>query len=142
MPSSDWYKRYEFKIQDHRLPKKKEERNNLAIEIAADGFYLLDRIYSESTPLWLRQIEAVEIWRQVWVQQFYLDLNQNIELRNQKNCPPPAILINSPYETEARAGNKRTQTWMGYKVHLSETCDEDSPHLITYVETHFPHVKM
>ena len=25
--------------------------------------------------------------------------------------------------------------WTGYKVHLSETCDEDAPHLITYVET-------
>ncbi len=24
---------------------------------------------------------------------------------------------------------------MGYKVHLSETCDEDAPHLITYIET-------
>ncbi len=32
-------------------------------------------------------------------------------------------------------GNKRTREWTGYKVHLSETCDEDSPHLITYVET-------
>ncbi len=135
VPSSDWYKRYEFKIQDNRLPKNKDERNHLAVEIAADGFYLLDLIYSESTPSWLSQIEAVEILRQVWLQQFYLDPQQNIELRNQKNCPPPAILINSPYETEARAGNKRTQTWMGYKVHLSETCDRDSPHLITYVET-------
>ena len=25
--------------------------------------------------------------------------------------------------------------WTGYKVHLSETCDEDAPHLITHVET-------
>ncbi len=135
VPSSDWYKRYEFKIQDNRLPKNKNERNQLAVEMGADGFYLLNQIYSEFTPSWLGQIEAVEILRQVWLQQFYLDPHQNIELRTQKNCPPPAILINSPYETEARAGNKRTQTWMGYKVHLSETCDQDAPHLITYIET-------
>ena len=25
--------------------------------------------------------------------------------------------------------------WAGYKVHLTETCDEDLPHLITHVET-------
>ena len=25
--------------------------------------------------------------------------------------------------------------WVGYKVHLSETCDEDHPHLITQVTT-------
>jgi transposase len=30
---------------------------------------------------------------------------------------------------------KRETTWYGYKVHLTETCDEDSPHLITHVHT-------
>ncbi len=25
--------------------------------------------------------------------------------------------------------------WTGYKVHISETCDDDQPHLITHVET-------
>jgi len=25
--------------------------------------------------------------------------------------------------------------WVGYKVHFTETCDEDFPHLITHVET-------
>src|SRR5258708_16673575 len=25
--------------------------------------------------------------------------------------------------------------WIGYKVHFTETCDEDSVHLITHVET-------
>src|SRR5207302_7950528 len=26
-------------------------------------------------------------------------------------------------------------SWVGYKVHLTETCDDDSPHLLTHVET-------
>jgi transposase len=30
---------------------------------------------------------------------------------------------------------KRSTVWTGYKVHLTETCDEDLPHLITHVET-------
>lgn len=78
---------------------------------------------------------AVEILRQVWIQQFYFDDSGSIQLRKAADCPPSAILINSPYDPDARGGNKRTQTWTGYKVHLSETCDEDAPHLITYVET-------
>ncbi|MCB0014774.1 MAG: transposase, partial [Anaerolineales bacterium] len=30
---------------------------------------------------------------------------------------------------------KRNVSWMGYKVHLTETCDDDQVHLITHVET-------
>ena len=51
---------------------------------------------------------AVEILRQVWIQQFYLDESGSIQLRKTPNCPPPAILINSPYDPDARGGNKRT----------------------------------
>jgi len=36
---------------------------------------------------------------------------------------------------EARYGIKRTTTWTGYKVHLTETCEEDHPNLITHVAT-------
>ncbi len=58
-----------------------------------------------------------------------------LKLRESSNCPPPARLINSPYDPDAHLGNKRSLTWTGYKIHLSETCDEDAPHLITHVET-------
>ena len=30
---------------------------------------------------------------------------------------------------------KHTTSWVGFKVHLTETCEQDSPHLITHVET-------
>lgn len=107
---------------------------SLAVLFGRDGLYLLDTIYGSSNSDWLRQIEAVEILRQVWIQQFYVESNL-LQLREASNSPPAAILINSPYDTEARLGNKRSLTWSGYKVHLSETCDEDAPHLITHVET-------
>src|SRR5262249_51692712 len=32
-------------------------------------------------------------------------------------------------------GNKRSTTWIGYKVHLTETCEADQVHLITNIET-------
>jgi Transposase DDE domain len=44
-------------------------------------------------------------------------------------------LINSPYDLDARYGKKRTTLWVGYKVHFTQTCDEDAPQLITHVET-------
>ena len=41
----------------------------------------------------------------------------------------------SPYDPEVHYAKKRSTTWIGYKVHLTETCDEGGPHLITHVET-------
>src|SRR5712691_10995096 len=40
-----------------------------------------------------------------------------------------------PTRQQAHYGNKRSLTWTGYKVHLTETCDDDEVHLITHVET-------
>jgi transposase len=44
-------------------------------------------------------------------------------------------LIASPYDVEARYCTKRSTAWVGYKVHLTETCEEDQPYLITGVMT-------
>ena len=44
--------------------------------------------------------------------------------------PPTAAELESPYETEARYGAKRGMSWIGYKVHLTETCEDELPHLL------------
>src|SRR5215217_113588 len=49
--------------------------------------------------------------------------------------PEAARCIESPYEVEARYSTKRSMGWVGYKVHLTESCDEGLPHLITDVHT-------
>jgi transposase len=49
--------------------------------------------------------------------------------------PQGARRIESPYEVEARYSTKRSMGWVGYKVHLTESCDEGLPHLITDVHT-------
>lgn len=41
----------------------------------------------------------------------------------------------SPYDLDARNGKKRSTFWTGYKVHFTQTCDEDAPQLITHVQT-------
>ncbi len=134
VPDEEWYSRYGQRFQDNRLSTSKAERSKRAVMIGKDGHYLLDIIWSNPELEWLRHLEAVETLRLVWIQQFFFD-NGILKLREPSNCPPGGILINSPYDIDARMGNKRTREWTGYKVHLSETCDENSPHLITYVET-------
>src|ERR1035437_5035905 len=41
--------------------------------------------------------------------------------------PRGHIRIASPYDTDARWGVKREEFWLGYKLHVSETCDDPPP---------------
>jgi transposase len=83
---------------------------------------------------WLRQVPAVETLRQIWIQHYYREAGK-ILWRKQKELPPCAILLQSPYDLEARWGVKRNTGWLGYKVHVTESCETDSPHLIVDVQT-------
>ncbi len=46
-----------------------------------------------------------------------------------------AASIESPYDPQAKYSRKDSIRWTGYKVHFSETCDDNLPHLITNVHT-------
>jgi len=67
----EWFDRYSRRFENYRLPPGKPERYALAETIGADGFQLLRWVYATTTPAWVRQIPAVEVLRQVWLQQFY-----------------------------------------------------------------------
>jgi hypothetical protein len=41
--------------------------------------------------------------------------------------PPGHARIGSPYDTDARWGVKRGTFWLGYKLHITETCDDPPP---------------
>src|SRR4051812_6997681 len=47
--------------------------------------------------------------------------------------PPVAERVQSPYDPEAHFSQKRQFGWTGYKVHVTEACDDDAAHLITHV---------
>ena len=131
-----WVDRYGKRFDDYRLPKDKAERQALAELIGADGFCLLRAIYEPGAPAEVRDLPAVEILRQVWLQQYYAtEAREPVRWRSTEDLPPAARMINSPHDREARYSVKRSSTWTGYKVHLTETCDADRPHLITHVET-------
>lgn len=131
---TDWVNRYGPRVDDYRLPDGKQARVAYAEVIGADGQLLLDAIDAPDTPGWLCHVPAVEVLRQVWEQNYRLTAGQ-LRWRSAEEIPPAREYINSPYDPDARYSQKRAKSWVGYKVHLTETCDPDTPHLITHVET-------
>ncbi|HEU0002497.1 MAG TPA: IS1182 family transposase [Ktedonobacteraceae bacterium] len=130
----EWYERYGSRMEDFRMPKEATKRQALAEQIGVDGSQLLSAIHAETAPLWLREIPAVEVLRRVWVQQFVFT-QAKLSWRSNDHIPPASVLISSPYDADAHMSIKRSTIWTGYKVHLTETCDEETPHLLINVET-------
>jgi transposase len=131
---TEWYERYGTRTEEYRIPKEASKRQALTEQIGADGWALLTAIQSADAPAWLWEVPAVEILRRVWVQQFWMD-EGTLRWRSDQDIPAASILISSPYDPEAHLSIKRSTVWTGYKVHLTETCDEDQPHLLIHVET-------
>ena len=130
-----WLERYTRRAGDVRLPTGAEEREALAQAIGEDGMMLLRVIYADATPRWLREVPAVETLRRVWVQQFLIT-DDVLHWRTESDgIPPSSLFISSPYDGDAHYAKKDTTQWVGYKIHVTETCEDDLPHLITHVET-------
>lgn len=132
--TAEWFLRYGKTFSDYQQPQGKGERQALAETIGRDGHYLLAQIYCETAPTCLREVAAVETLRQVWVQQFSMEADK-VTWRDITDCPPSSVMIASPYDLDSRYSEKRGHSWRGSKVHVTETCDKDTPHLLTHVET-------
>jgi len=102
--------------------------------IGQDGSNLLADIYAADAPALLQEVPAVQILRRIWLQN-YVWVEGQFHWRSNDDLPAGKEFINSPYDPEARYGKKRETRWTGYKVHMTETCEEDAPHLITHVAT-------
>ena len=133
--TDDWCERYGKRLEESRLPKGEAKRAAYAQQIGADGLHLLQALSHDATPRWLREIPTVEILRQTWVHQYSTDAKGQVRLRQATDLPPAGQRVDSPYDPEAHFGNKRSMTWTGDKVHLTETCDADALHVMTHVET-------
>src|SRR5262245_13095851 len=129
-----WYDRYAHRVENYQMPKTDAARQALAAVMGADGQGLLQAIDAAVEQPWLREIPAVQTLRRVWTEQ-YVEVHGTLSWREVKDMPSPAELIASPYDPEARYSTKRAVEWIGYKVHLTETCDPATPHLIVNVET-------
>jgi transposase len=129
-----WFERYAQRIEEWRFPDAKQKQEQVMEQIGQDGSRLLSEIWADQALTQLGQLPEVEGLRRTWVQQFFQQ-DGAIHLRNKDDLPPAQLTLRSPYDHEAHYGHKRDLSWFGYKVHFTETCDEDLPHLITHVMT-------
>jgi transposase len=129
---ADWTRRYGTPMTAWRPPASQAKQAELAIAYARDGYALLEAVYAESSPAWLRELPAVDVLRRVLVQNYTRAITGGKEVikRREKEpdgdgLPPGHARIASPYDLDARWGAKRDTFWLGYKLHVTETCDDE-----------------
>lgn len=149
---SGWAARYGLRVDSWRLPTSKTRRDALAGAYGADGFTLLRAVYAPDCPPWLAELPAVEALRRILVQNHVVVVDRTgrevVTMRDADTdgLPPGRHRITSPYDLDARYGGKRDLVWNGYKLHISETCDDQpgtgdgdalaaAPNLVTNVTT-------
>ena len=140
-----WYERYSKRIEDTRLPQSTASRDAYAQTVGEDGFHLLDALDAPETPAGLRELPVIATLRQTWQRHYERSTGEGptaghaavsrVRFKANRDLPPAAEGIESPYDPEARYRHKRDTSWTGYRVHVSETCEPPAPHLLTHVHT-------
>jgi transposase len=130
----EWYERYAHRVEEFRLPKSKAVREAHLLSIGQDGFTLLDAIAQDPRAIKLRELDKVVVLQLVWERHYEHD-GVSVRWRDGPELSRAALAIESPYDPQARYSTKRGTAWTGYKVHVTESCDEDKPHLILNVLT-------
>lgn len=129
-----WFKRYGRRVEDYRLPKRREEREALALAIGTDGLDLLEALDAPDVRAQIREVSMLQTLCDMWRIHCARE-DDGPRWRAGSELPPVGERLQSPYDPEAHYSTKRQIEWSGYKVHLTETCDEDAAHLITHVTT-------
>lgn len=129
-----WADRYGSPFTHGRIPKTEAGRQALAEAIGRDGFALLAAIDAVDAPAALPTLDAVQTLRHIWAQQ-YEQHDDRPRLRPRDALVPAAELDCSPYDADARYSERHEQGWVGYLLHLTETCEPDLPSLVVQVET-------
>jgi transposase len=140
-----WYERYSRRIEESRLPKDTAAREAYAHTVGEDGFRFLDLLETPEAPAGLRELPHMEALRRTWQRHYErteeapasaeVPAVRQVRFKENRELPPAAAGIESPYDVEARYRQKRDTTWTGYMVHVSETCEPTAPHLLTHVHT-------
>ena len=131
---AEWYKRYGRRIEEQRIPRSKAKKKELVRTIGEDGFRLLDAVDHPGAPEGISHLSQVAILRRVW-DRHYKRQNGQVRYLKQSELSSVKDAIESPYDSEARYCRRSEIKWVGYRVHLSETCDEETPHLLTHTYT-------
>lgn len=135
----DWYARYGRRIEDYRLPSKKADRVAYAEQVGADGAYLLECLSESKYAEDGFALSTVQTVQSLWSYHYKeVEEEDGVVLRwksNKELTVRETPCIESPYDVEVLYRRRCGTTWTGYIAHLSETCDDDSVHLVTHVMT-------
>jgi transposase len=133
----DFARRYGTPMTSWHPPLSPPEQDELAIAYARDGYALLAAVYDSAAPAWLRELPAVGVLRRVLLQNYTRVITEDgreVIRRREKQpdgdgLPPGHARIASPYDTDARWAARRdsSSSWLGYKLHITETCDDPPP---------------
>ncbi len=118
---------YGERQNDYRLSDSKVASQLL--QAGRDGFWFVAQV-ERSAPAEARRLPEVGTLRTVLEQQF----PQGPESGPTKDRPAGRGVIETPHDPEARGSKKRHQSWVGYKSHITETCNEGLPSAIVDVE--------
>jgi len=131
----EWYERYGHRAENYRMPKSDRAKQVYADQIGVDGQTLLTLLQAPEAPEGGLHLDEVQTLQRCWQRQFIPEgLGIRFRLRTEL-VKDRAIQVESPYDPAARYSTKRGREWRGYKVHVSETCDDDLPRLVTHVAT-------
>ena len=131
----DWFDRDVHRFELARFPKGQSQREQLQRQVGRDVQRLLLASEQPQAPAAVRALPEVQLLRQIW-QQHYEEVEGQTRWRDGPAVSSAERVV-SPYDVQARSARKRDTDWLGYKSHLTETCDEgpDALHLIVHVET-------
>ncbi len=117
---------YEVRQSEYGLSQEAVQAK--LVKAGRDGFWFLGQI-ERSGLEGFSGLTEVETLRRVLKEQFPGGASSPPAIKR-----PTGDVIETPHEPEVRYGTKRGQGWRGYKAQVTESCDEDRPHLIVDIE--------
>jgi transposase len=139
---ADWHDRYGRRVEGARLPEAAAKRDAYALQVGADGYALLDALERPDTPPALPVLPTVAVLRRVWSRHYERagpeeggSVGGGGPVVRQRALSIRDDHVESPYDPDARFRSRCGRRWVGYVVHLTETCDEGAPHLIVHADT-------
>lgn len=124
-----WVRRYGPRVASWSGPRTAAEREKLALQYGLDGRELIEAIMRARDTPWLRELPQVAILCTVLRQSFVIETTRSgrevmRRRTDQDGMPPGQYRLASPYDLDARWSAKGDLFWLGYKIHLTETCDD------------------
>lgn len=125
---------YTERGMNFRMPKKDNEKKKLAESVAEDAKFLLAEIDREPELSHLKQLKPIVMLRRILGEQFDINDRGHPRLKEPGELAKSQYLIGSPHDSDARYSTKRNESWLGYKLQVTETCDSRFSPIITDIQ--------